>query len=130
MKILFDTQLLVWAKSAPGRLPRQAAKALSDPSTLPIFSTISIWELSIKHPLGRDDSRMVEPRRLRSALLESGYEELDLTAQHALAVADLPRHHGDPFDRMLITQAKLEGLPFFSADRVLKKYGDPVRLVG
>ncbi|AYG03603.1 type II toxin-antitoxin system VapC family toxin [Gryllotalpicola protaetiae] len=130
MKILLDTHLLIWAKTLPARLPQAAREAIVDELAAPYFSTVSIWEASIKFGLGRDDSSLVEPRRLRSVLLESGFEELDLSARHALAVSDLPLHHGDPFDRMLITQAKLEAMLFLTADKELAEYGDPVRLVG
>lgn len=130
MRLLFDTQLLVWAKKSPQRLPARAAGALLDTNHTPLFSTVSIWELAIKHSLRRGDGSVVDPRLLRSALLESGYVELDMTAQHALAVADLPLHHRDPFDRLLIAQARVEGLPLLTVDKVLARYGDPVVIVG
>jgi PIN domain nuclease of toxin-antitoxin system len=107
-----------------------AAQALLDQQNTPCFSTVTLWELSIKFALRRHDPDLMDPRLLRPALLERGYVERGVTAEHALAVADLPLHHRDPFDRMLITQARIAGIPFMTADKALARYGAPVRLVG
>ncbi|MCL2515251.1 MAG: type II toxin-antitoxin system VapC family toxin [Microbacteriaceae bacterium] len=120
----------MWAKRFPERLPREAAALLLDPRVEAYFSTVTLWELSIKFALGRAIDGLPNPRMLRPALLESGFDEIDLTAQHALGAMDPPHHHGDPFDRMLITQARLEGMVLLTADKALAAYGDPVRLVG
>ena len=93
-----------------------------------MFSTASIWEVAIKASKGRQDFR-VDSRVLRRALLENGYSELPISAEHAVAVADLPGRHGDPFDRIQVAQARVEGLVFLTGDSLLTDYGSPVQLV-
>jgi PIN domain nuclease of toxin-antitoxin system len=92
------------------------------------FSVISIWEVAIKFGLGRGEFD-VEPRRLRHGLLENGWRELAVSGEHALAIANLPPLHRDPFDRMLVAQAQVEGLTLLTSDRVVAQYPGPVRLV-
>ena len=128
MKLLLDTQLLLWAAGDPDRLSRVARKLLEDPRNQLLFSAASLWEIAIKHALGRKDFR-VEPRVLRRGLLDNGYDELPVTSQHAVSVDVLPAIHGDPFDRILLAQALVEGITLITADKLLARYGDPVRKV-
>jgi len=129
VKLLLDTQLLLWAATAPKRLSAAASSLIEDDDNLLIFSVVSIWETTIKANLGRADFT-VNPRRLRPALLEAGYQELEVTSVHALAVGDLPLVHRDPFDRLLLAQAISEGLEFATADNAFARYPIPaVRLV-
>lgn len=93
-----------------------------------LFSAASLWEITIKRSLGRDDFR-VEPRALRRALLDNGYTELPITSQHAVGVDRLPLLHKDPFDRLLLAQALEEGIDLLTADAQLSRYGRPVRRV-
>ena len=93
-----------------------------------MFSAASIWEITIKGSLGRDDFR-VEPRVLVRGLLENGYTELPVTSEHAVNVDLLPSIHKDPFDRILIAQALVEGIPLLTADAQLARYGAPIRKV-
>ena len=128
MRLLLDTHLLVWAMGSPERLPAGLATMLEDPRNTPVFSVASLWELVIKQALGRPDFR-VEPAVLRRALLDGGWQELPIQAQHALAVAALPPLHRDPFDRLLLGQASAEGLLLITADQQLAAYPGPVRLM-
>ena len=128
MRLLLDTHLLVWAMGSPERLPAGLAPMLEDPHNTPVFSVASLWELVIKQALGRPDFR-VEPAMLRRALLDGGWQELPIQAQHALAVAALPPLHRDPFDRLLLGQATADGLLLITADQQLAAYPGPVRLM-
>ncbi|PYQ58990.1 MAG: PIN domain nuclease [Acidobacteria bacterium] len=128
MKLLLDTQLLLWAAGQPERLSARARRQLNNRKNELIFSAASFWEISIKKSLGRDDFR-VEPRVLRRALLDNGYVELPVTSEHAVNVDGLPPLHKDPFDRLLITQALVEGITLLTADAQLARYGGPVRKV-
>lgn len=127
MKLLLDTHLLLW--SATGQLPRQAARLLDDPSHELFFSAASLWEVAIKSSLGRKDFEF-DAQLLRRGLVDAGYLEVAVTASHAAALAGLPAIHKDPFDRMLLAQAALEGLELVTNDEVLGKYeGFPVRVI-
>ncbi|MDX2193037.1 MAG: type II toxin-antitoxin system VapC family toxin [Gemmatimonadales bacterium] len=93
-----------------------------------VFSAASIREVAIKSSLGRDDFQ-VDAGVLRRGLLDNGYLELPVTSQHAVAVALLPAVHRDPFDRMLVAQARVEGVTLLTSDAELARYGSPVRKV-
>jgi PIN domain nuclease of toxin-antitoxin system len=125
---LVDTQLLLWAAGDPDRLSAAARKLLDDSSHQLIFSAASLWEVAIKNTLGRRDFR-VEPRLLRRGLLDNGYVELPITGQHAVSVDALPGIHKDPFDRILLAQALIEGITLLTADAQLAAYPGPVRKV-
>jgi PIN domain nuclease of toxin-antitoxin system len=128
MKLLLDTHLLLWAAGTPDRLPASARKLLDDPQSEPIFSSASLWEVAIKHGLGRADFR-VDARLLRRGLLDNGYGELPITSEHAAALDSLPRIHKDPFDRILITQSMVEGITLLTADPLVAQYSAPIRKV-
>ena len=126
MRLLLDTHLLVWAMGEPERLPAGCAAMLEDPSNSLVFSVASLWELVIKQALGRPDFNL-EPSLLRQALLGGGWQELPIEASHALAVSHLPPLHRDPFDRLLLAQAQVEGLLLLTADSQLSLYPGPIR---
>ena len=128
MKLLLDTQLLLWAAGQPERLSSKARKELSDPGNELIFSAASIWEITSKSALGRPDFQ-IEPRVLRRGLIENGYIELPISSEHAVSVDNLPPVHKDPFDRMLIAQALTEGITLLTTDAQLARYRGPVRRV-
>ena len=128
MKLLLDTQLVLWAAYEPDRLSRTARALIKDLSHDPLFSPASLWEVVIKRALDRADFR-IDARGLRRGLVENGYGELAIGSEHALAVATLPPIHKDPFDRMLIAQAFAERLPFLTADSRLAGYPGGVRVV-
>lgn len=128
MKLLLDTQLLLWAAGQPERLSARAKRQLNDRENELLFSAASLWEITIKASLGRDDFR-VEPHVFRRALLDNGYVELPITSEHAVNVDGLPPLHKDPFDRLLLAQALVEGITLLTSDEQLARYRGPVRKV-
>ena len=128
MKLLLDTQLLLWAAGQPERLSAAARKLLNSPRNELLFSAASLWEVAIKNTLGREDFR-VEPRLLRRGLLDNGYAELPVASQHAVSIDGLPLLHKDPFDRLLLAQAISEGITLLTGDAQLARYPGPVRKV-
>lgn len=127
MNLLLDTHLLLWAASGEP-MPPEADQAINDPDNVLWFSVVSLWEVAIKRALDRPDFR-TEASVLRSGLLANGYAELPVEGRHVLALAILPALHGDPFDRMLLAQARSDGLVLLTTDRRLADYGEPVRRV-
>jgi PIN domain nuclease of toxin-antitoxin system len=128
MKLLIDTHLLLWATIKPARLPKNARTLLEKIDNELYFSAASIWEIAIKRGLGREDFD-VDPRVLHRALVDNGYVELPIRGEHANAVVDLPVAHKDPFDRMLVAQATVEGITLLTSDRKLAAYPGPIRKV-
>ncbi|WP_404385025.1 type II toxin-antitoxin system VapC family toxin [Caenispirillum salinarum] len=128
MKLLLDTHLLLWSAADPERLSPDAATLVSDEQNEPFFSTASLWEIAIKAGLGRDDFQ-VDAGVLRRGLLENGYGEVSVEGRHAVAVQTLPNVHKDPFDRMLVAQAQVEGLLLLTADALVARYPGPIRKV-
>ena len=128
MKLLLDTQILLWAAGQPEHLSRAARKLLQDSDNELLFSAASLWEIAIKRGLGREDFR-VEPRLLRRGLLDNGYTELAISSQHAVSIDTLPPIHKDPFDRLLLAQALTEVITLVTSDEQLALYSGPVRKV-
>lgn len=128
MRILFDTHLLVWGAQNSPRLPSEVSALMTDPSVKSFFSAASVWELAIKASRKRPGLQ-IDPVRLRGGLLATGYHELPVDSQHALHVLNLPPIHKDPFDRLLVAQAIVEGLPLLTVDPKVSAYGEPVRRV-
>jgi len=124
--LLPDTQLLVWLSLNSKELPAAALESMQDRKNTLFFSLVSIWETSIKFALGRSDF-LVEPRLLRRGLMEFGFRELPIMSEHVIAVSKLPHIHRDPFDRLLVAQAEVEGLTLMTTDKTLSKYGPHVR---
>ena len=127
MTMLLDTHLLLWIAAEPHRLPPEVREIVNDESVESRFSVASLWEVAIKSSLERQDFA-VDARALRRGLLESGFPELPIDAGHVVAVADLPPIHRDPFDRLLIAQARTEGLTLLTVDERLSDYGAGVRV--
>jgi PIN domain nuclease of toxin-antitoxin system len=128
VKLLLDTQLVLWAAGQPDKLSDEARALLEARDNELLFSAASIWEITIKNGLGREDVR-VEPRLLRRGLLDNGYLELPITSQHAVGIDGLPALHRDPFDRLLVAQAQTEGIMLITADAQVAQYPGPVRKV-
>jgi PIN domain nuclease of toxin-antitoxin system len=126
MKLLLDTHLLLWAAGSPERLPPVALPLLEDPANELLFSAASLWEIAIKRGLGRSDFQ-VDARVLRRGLLDNGYQELAITAEHAVSIDSLPPIHKDPFDRILVAQATVEGITLLTVDALVARYPGPVR---
>lgn len=128
MIYLLDTQLIIWAAGDTRRLGTTVRGLLADPSNGFMFSSAVIWEVAIKFALKRKDF-VADPRLLRRGLRDNGAVELPITTDHGLAVADLPPLHKDPFDRIQVAQARVEGLVLLTADGQVAAYGSPVQLV-
>lgn len=116
MRILLDTHTFLYWVYAPDRLGARARNVMSDRHNQVLWSVASSWELAIKVGLGKLKLDGPVHEVVPSELLRNGFNLLPIDHAHVLAVADLPRHHGDPFDRLLAAQALAEALPLVSAD--------------
>ena len=128
MKLLLDTHLLLWAAGQPKRLPAAARKLLADADNELLYSAVSLWEITIKRGLDREDFQ-VDARVLRRGLIDNGYMELPMRGEHAVAIDSLPPLHKDPFDRLLVAQATVEGIILLTTDPLVARYPGPVRRV-
>jgi PIN domain nuclease of toxin-antitoxin system len=128
MKYLLDTHLLMWAVREPERLSVEARMLLANMENELVFSVVSIWEAAIKSGLGKA-SFETDPRLLRRRLLDNGYSELPLFSTHAVAIDLLPRIHKDPFDRILVAQATVEGITLLTVDPRVARYPGPIKRV-
>jgi PIN domain nuclease of toxin-antitoxin system len=115
--------VLIWA--ADGRLPEDDRELLAERADEVLVSAATIWEIEIKRSLGR----LQAPERLGPATLDAGYAPLQITFDHAIEAGRLPLHHRDPFDRMLVAQARVEGLTLATADSRMGRYDVPVRTI-
>jgi PIN domain nuclease of toxin-antitoxin system len=122
MKILLDTHAWLWMIAAPVRLSPAARDTLAAGSTVLYLSAASSWEMSIKQALGRLDLGGDPQHAIPEMMLRSNVVALDITHQHTLRAGALPPHHRDPFDRLLVAQAQIEGLPIMTADAAFRQY--------
>ncbi len=120
MKLLLDSHAYLWWLGDHPKLSPAARAALADPANVVLVSAASIWELEIKRALGRLD---VGDADLVGEIDANRFIELPVHARHASAAARLPSHHDDPFDRLLIAQAQLEGMICVTRDRIFQRYG-------
>ncbi len=118
MRILLDTNALIWAFSNPERLSNYAAEKIRDRSNEVLVSVVSIWEIGVK----RAKRRLDMPGDLEEMIAEKEFTALPLALRHSLAVESLPPHHHDPFVRMLVAQAQVEGLILVTSDREMHNY--------
>lgn len=123
MRLLLDTHILLWALSNPRRLAESAREAIEAGDNEILFSAASIWEVAIKSQLLRADFG-VDAATIIDAARETRFNELAVSAEHAAAVAALPLHHKDPFDRLLIAQALTEPARLITADKALAAYSN------
>jgi PIN domain nuclease of toxin-antitoxin system len=128
MTFLLDTQLLVWSMTRAERVSADTRSLIRSSSTKPLYSVISIWEVAIKYSLHRPDFT-VDPQQLKFSLDESGFRDLPIRCEHTFAIQNLPKIHKDPFDRLLIAQAIVEGVTLLTVDSDIAKYPGPVRLI-
>jgi len=128
VRLLLDTHVLLWAAAGDARLTAEARDLLLDPAHDLCFSAASIWEVAIKRALGRPDF-WTDPGVLRAGLLVNGYGEVPVEGRHCLPLATLPAHHADPFDRVLLAQAQVEGMVFVTADTRLEAYDGALRMI-
>lgn len=124
--LLLDTHALLWLVSEPERVPARAREACADAGTRRWVSVASVWELSIKVGLGKLSLPLALPEFIASRMDRTVAALMPISLAHTLAVADMPRHHGDPFDRMLVAQARAEGLTLVSGDPAMRAYDVPV----
>jgi PIN domain nuclease of toxin-antitoxin system len=122
VKLLLDTQCWLWMQAAPERFAAPARDIVEDPGNVLLLSPVSAWEICDKFSHGRLSLPLPPAEYVPSRMKSSGVDALPLQHSHALQVAALPWHHRDPFDRLLIAQAQVEGLPILSADRQLGAY--------
>jgi PIN domain nuclease of toxin-antitoxin system len=121
VRLLLDTHAVLWWLLGK-RLAKSASERLADPSVLVVVSAVSIWEAGIKSALGK----LSVPESLARVVPDEGFQPLPITFEHAERAAQLPEHHRDPFDRMLVAQAQLEGLTIVTRDSQFQAYGVPV----
>lgn len=124
MRLLLDTHVFLWSVTANRQLKAETRAYLASAEAVYV-SAASIWEIAIKSRLGKIDG---DPQVLAAAIQASGFQELLVSAAHAAAIAKLPMHHTDPFDRLLLAQALAEPLRLVTADRALAAYGGAVEL--
>lgn len=117
--LLLDTQVVLWAWSDARRLTPTAWAAIADPDRRIVVSAVSLWEIAIKRSLGK----LIAPVNLGARLVANGAQLLEIAPKHAEAVGELPWHHRDPFDRLLVAQALIEGMTIVSCDAELARYG-------
>ena len=121
MRILIDTQVFLWLHSEPERLGAQLA-ILEDPDTVRLVSAVVGWEIVIKHGLGRLELPAPPQRWVPEKLRSGAMTQVPIELSHVLGVADLPLHHHDPFDRLIISQARQLGVPVLTADKAFASY--------
>jgi PIN domain nuclease of toxin-antitoxin system len=125
LRILIDTHLLLWWLADDPSLPDEAKTVIADPENTVFVSAVALWEIWLKESLGK----LRLPADFEQKLEQESFESLPVTAAHARAVAVLPWHHRDPFDRMLVAQSHVERLTLLTADDGVAAYGDFVRFV-
>ncbi len=122
MNLLLDTHVLIWVFSQDPRLSQTATEAIRDGRNLVFVSAVTAWEIAIKKAVGK----LRVPGNYQEGLRRYRFTPLDITTEHALAVEQLPPHHKDPFDRMLIAQVQIERLTLVTHDPNMKAYGIPI----
>lgn len=125
MRLLLDTQAVIWAVDDTTKLSAAALAAISDRNNERLLSAASIWEISIKAGIGKLPLSLPFRDWMGKAIADLYLGILPITVEYADAQAKLPKHHGDPFDRMLIAQAQVDGLPIVSIDHQFDAYGVP-----
>ena len=125
MRLLLDTHILLWALGEPSKLPAAVRTLIVDPANDILFSAASIWEIAIKVQIGRANFK-AEPGDIARAAVASEFAELPVRSEHCALTARLPRHHRDPFDRLLVAQALIEPARLLTVDVALRPYSDLV----
>lgn len=125
MNLLLDTHVALWAITDSPKLSKKARELIESPKSSVWISAATVWEIALKHGLGRGDMPVSSQDALRY-FRESGYRFLPVEPEHAAAVEDLPAHHGDPFDRILVAQAIVEPMRLITHDPVVARYSDAI----
>lgn len=126
MRLLLDTQILVWCLDQTARIPPPARAAIEAIDNDILVSAIAIWEIAIKASAGRLDIPVADLRRLPQLIEAMGFAELSVLGKHAAGVYTLPWHHRDPFDRLMIAQAREESLTLVTVDPAIRMYDVPI----
>jgi PIN domain nuclease of toxin-antitoxin system len=119
---LLDTHVFLWAASAPERLSAIARNAIEDPKNEVFISAAVVWEIVIKHALGKLRLPSSPVILIPTLIAQFGFRALPISHEHALTLCALPKHHNDPFDRIMIAQARCEGMTLISTDRNVGRY--------
>lgn len=122
MRLLLDTHVAVWATTTPERIPDHIRELIESGEHDVAVSAAAIWELAIKHALGRWDAPPLSGYQAIAEFQDAEFSLLDVTARHAAFVERLPRHHADPFDRLMLAQSIMEGMRLVTHDRHLSRY--------
>jgi len=122
VRLLLDTHVWLWLLTRPARVPAPVRDAIEDSATERVWSAVSVWEIAVKHASGKLPLPDSPDRFVRSRMLATGAQRLPIDHEHALHVATLPPHHGDPFDRLLVAQAQVERLVLVTGDAALSAY--------
>jgi PIN domain nuclease of toxin-antitoxin system len=125
MNLLLDTHVALWAITDSPKLPKKAREMIESPKSTIWISAATVWEIAIKHSLGRGDMPVSGQDALRY-FRESGYRFLPVEPEHAAAVEDLAAHHADPFDRILVAQAIVEPMRLITHDQMMARYSDTI----
>jgi PIN domain nuclease of toxin-antitoxin system len=126
LKLLLDTHAFLWWLKSDARLSRRARDLIADPESDVFVSIATVWEIAIKATLGQLEMPVDLGAFLRRQLQDNGFESLSITFEHAVAVRDLPPHHRDPFDRLLVCQSRIESLALVTSDSAIAAYGADV----
>ena len=122
MKLLLDTHVVLWWLDDPNLVAEAAAEMIFEPTNEVFVSAVVAWEIAIKRALGK----LMAPHNLEAVIAAAGFKPLPITLSHALAIESLPDHHRDPFDRLLVAQANLEGCTLVTRDEMVKRYPVPI----
>jgi PIN domain nuclease of toxin-antitoxin system len=125
LNLLLDTHVALWAITDSPKLPKKARDLIMSPKSTVWVSVANVWEIAIKHALGRGDMP-VSGKDAARYFQESGYRFLPVEAEHAVAVEELPAHHHDPFDRILVAQALVEPMRLMTHDPLVALYSDTI----
>jgi PIN domain nuclease of toxin-antitoxin system len=125
LNLLLDTHVALWAITDSPKLSQKARDLIASPKTTVWVSTANVWEIAIKHSLGRGDMPVSSQDAMRY-FQESGYRFLAVETEHAIAVEELPAHHQDPFDRILVAQALVEPMRLMTHDPLVALYSDTI----
>jgi PIN domain nuclease of toxin-antitoxin system len=125
LNLLLDTHVALWAITDSPKMPKKARELIESPRSSIWISAATVWEIAIKHGLGRGDMPISGQDALRY-FQESGYRFLPIEPEHAAAIEELPAHHADPFDRILVAQALVEPMRLMTHDPVVARYSDTV----
>lgn len=128
MRILLDTHILLWSLNTPEKLPDAVREQLESSATDVLFSAVSIWEIAIKSALGKVNFPYL-PQQIADAAKRTGFLELPITSEHAAGIIKLPKHHNDPFDRLLVAQALALPARLLTADKALPIYSELVEMI-